>query len=281
MDAVYFPLALALVILIGLVALRVRSRNTIDVRSSDIVLALLPLVLWMFLTGKIEKLGFGDLTITRAIDKAAKEPVAKQVQTALPIEAVPITEKGGESEIQEAINKKSQALSFRLGRGGYYRGGAIMEYLDRLTQYPYLRYLILNHGDGKFFGLVDARQLAGLLRNPQRQSEPPSPTPTGSYREPQQRSGGGTEPRLTANNLANWLNANTTTELETLPGFIGAENALPKSADRKQALQAMNNLEVPTIPVVDEKGIFIGTIDRSKLTASILTDIAAKVDKSD
>lgn len=282
MSTVFISLGVFVLFLTAVVLLRVRSGNTIDIRSSDIVLALLPVVFWLFLTGKVKEFSFGGLAIEAAINIAVKEPVKDQVQMALPVEAVRTSPKGGTSEIQTAITEKSQALSFTLGRRGYYVGSVIMEYLDRLTQYPYLRYLVLNNQDGTFFGLVDARQLASILRNaPRPPADSASPSPAESIQPYEQRSIGGAEPRLSAKNLADWLNADNKTELATLPGFIAATDALPKSADRKQALQKMNMLEVPTIPVVDESGKFVGTIDRSKLTASILTEIAAKVDKSD
>ena len=36
-------------------------------------------------------------------------------------------------------------------------------------------------------------------------------------------------------------------------------------------------MDVRTLPVVDEAGQFVGIVDRSKLTASILIEIAEKV----
>jgi len=36
-------------------------------------------------------------------------------------------------------------------------------------------------------------------------------------------------------------------------------------------------MDVQTLPVVDDAGKFVGVVDRSKLTASIIIDIAQKV----
>jgi Mg/Co/Ni transporter MgtE len=91
--------------------------------------------------------------------------------------------------------------------------------------------------------------------------------------------GGLPPPRLTADNIAKWLNGKNVTELKTLPGFIPAENALDSKTDRQKALEQMNALDVQTIPVVDAAKKFVGVVDRSKLTASILTDVAAKVEQ--
>jgi hypothetical protein len=278
MSTVFIALALFLIFLTGLVWLRARSDNRIDIKNADVVLALVPVALWLFLTGKIQEFGFGEVKIVAAFKTAAKESVDKQLSKVLPVEAVRVSAKGGTNEIQRAIDEKSRALSFTLGRGNYYSGSAISEYLDRLTEYPYLRYLVLNNSDGTFFGLADARQTAEILRSASRPRAEPANL-TDSLHEFEQRSIGGAEPRLSAQKLADWLNAGSKAELETLPGFIPAASALDQKTDRQKALERMNTLDVQTIPVVDENRRFAGIVDRSKLTASILTEVAAKVQR--
>jgi len=280
MNPVVIALAVFTAILVVLVALRALTANKIDIRNSDVVLALVPVALWLFLTGKIQEFGFGEVKIVAALKFASNAPVDKQVSKLLPVDAVPLFEKGGTEEIRRAIQNKSQALSFHLGRGGYYSAGAIRAYLDDLTQYPYLRYIVLNNKDDTFFGLADARQLAEILRRsehiPQSNATPSAPIPG-----EQAQMGPRPEPRLTAQHLAEWLNANNLDDLKTLPGFIAARDALDSKTDRQKALEKMNALDVQIIPVVNENKKFIGVVDRSKLTASILTDLAAKVNHSE
>jgi CBS-domain-containing membrane protein len=43
----------------------------------------------------------------------------------------------------------------------------------------------------------------------------------------------------------------------------------------------MNAADAQVLPVVDEGGKFDGIVDRSKLTSSILTEIAQRVEKGD
>jgi hypothetical protein len=161
--------------------------------------------------------------------------------------------KGGPEVIPQMINAKSQALSFTIGQGGY-AGPVIADYLDQLTQYPFLRYIVMNNPDGSFFGIADARQIADIIR--------------------------GSRPRFDATNFADWLNSANKAELEALPGFIPSEEALHKSDDKQKALDRMNSLDVQVLPVLDEAGRFDGIVDRSKLTASILTEIAEHLEKS-
>ena len=43
----------------------------------------------------------------------------------------------------------------------------------------------------------------------------------------------------------------------------------------------MNSEDAQVLPVLDEEGKFDGIVDRSKLTANILTEIVQRVEKSD
>ncbi|MGH7821065.1 MAG: hypothetical protein ACREQ9_14975 [Candidatus Binatia bacterium] len=233
-----------------IVAVRIRSKNKIDVKTADVALALTPVALWLFLTGQIQELTVGDVKIVAAIKAAAESPVSKQL-TELPIQTLEIGAKGGVGDIANIRRKKSQALRFTVGHGGYY-GPAIAEYLETLTQDPIFRYVVINYPDGKFFGMADARQLAAQT--------------------------GGPSPSFNLQSFADALNDSNESQLESLPGFIAAQRALSKTSDRRKALETMDTLDVQTLPVIDKEGRLAGIVDRSKLTASMLIDIAAKVE---
>ncbi len=232
-----------------LVFIRVKSGNKIDVKNSDIVLALIPVVLWLFLTGKIQEFTFGDLRIVAAIKEASTSPVSAQV-TELPIETVSKELKGGVGLIPRLIRNEIQALNFRLGYGGYY-GPAIAEYLQVLTQYPYLKYVIIEDQQDRFFGMMDAQYLAELFRDP--------------------------DSHINTDDFARWLNTADVEKIQSIPGFIPRELALQKMSDKKEALRMMNSHDLQILPVVDEQEKFVGIVNRSKLTASMLIDIADKV----
>jgi len=238
-----------LILLAILVALRVWTANRIEVKTSDMVLALVPVALWLFTTGKIQELTVGDVKIVAAIKQASTSPVAAQV-TRLPVELVRADPKEGLSQLPELKRKGPHALSFQLGYAGYY-GPVLRQYLDELSQVPSFRYIVINRADGTLFGLLDARQLSALLKAGPGQLDP--------------------------DRFADWLNRSSTAELSALPGFIPGKDALRKTAETRTALEVMNSLDVQTLPVVDDAGRFIGVVDRSKLSASMLIDIAAKV----
>ena len=80
--------------------------------------------------------------------------------------------------------------------------------------------------------------------------------------------------------MADWINAGDKAQLETLPGYVSAAQALHKNDGKSKALEQMNAADAQVLPVVDENGKFDGIVDRSKLTSSILTEIAQRVEKS-
>lgn len=248
------PLTIAvggfLLLLIGSVVLRAVTGSKFDIKISDIILALIPIVLWLFITGKIQEFTLGELKIVAAVSAASKSPVAPQV-TRLPVEVIRVDPKRGVEQIPALIRNRTQALSFVLG-SGVYDGRVVVEYLRALTQQGGLRYIVLNNSDGSLFGMADAQQTAAIL---QAESGP-----------------------FSAVTLANWLNSGDRGQLQNLPGFVSPANALRENSDKREALQRMNALDAGTLPVVDDKGRLVGIVDRSKLTASILIDIAQRLE---
>lgn len=244
--------AIAIVVVLALVAaltfLRAWTGNKFEIKTSDVALALVPVALWMLFTGKVKEFAVGDVKIVTAIREASASPIRNQV-TPLPVADVRMDPKLGVDQIPALLQKKTEALSFRLGHGGYY-GPAIAEYLARLSQSPSFRYVVISTADGKFLGMIDGRQLAALVTGPGAQA---------------------------ANEFAQNLNRSDGDALLRLPGIISRDKAITKKTDKRQALMRMESLDVQTLPVVDEAGQFVGIVDRSKLTASILIEIAEKV----
>src|SRR5215472_14001342 len=122
MNTVIIALGIFAVGLVLLVALRAKTGNRIDIKNSDIVLALVPVALWLFLTGKIQEFAFGEVKIVAAIKLASKSPIGPQVSKltlATVSEPVRTMSKGGPEVIPQMIDTKSQALSFTIGQGGY------------------------------------------------------------------------------------------------------------------------------------------------------------------
>jgi len=234
-----------------LIWLRVRS-NQFEVKPTEVVVAVLPVAIFLFATGKIQKVEVGGVKVETAIVNASASAITTQVQPlkGLSTEPLQIDPKSGVEVIPQLIEKKTQGLMFRLGRGGYY-GAAIVQYLVTLTKQPFLRYIIIENSDSTFFAIADARALAELLSND--------------------------HPPFSADEFASWLDNSDKGALKQLPGFISADNAVNEKADRGQALSTMENLNVDNLPVVNGSGRFVGIVNRSQLTASLILDVTKEL----
>ena len=241
--------------------LRVKTGGKYEIKMIDLTLVLIPLLFWLLGTGKIQKFAVGgvEFETAQAFIGAAEAPIEEQVALTLPLSIEDVVEsvergaKAGVSQIPRLIKKKTEALEFRLGHGGYW-GPAIQEYFESLDAYAFLRYAIIHEQDGTLFGVFEAK---ALLRY---------------FREQGER---------TYHNFARYLNSpneESRQQLKDLPGFIPGEYAVTPSANKRFVLEQMEKLKMETIPVVDSNRQFIGMVDRSQLTASLIIDVAKKLE---
>lgn len=206
MTETALAIAVVVVLVAGLTLLRARTNNRFEIKTSDMALALVPIAVWMVFTGKVKELTVGDVKIvTAAIREASASPVKNQV-TPLPFADVRLDPKGGVEMIPELLRKKTEALSFRLGQGGYY-GPAIAEYLSRLSQSPSFRYVVISAPDGTLLGMIDGRQLAAILTAPGARA---------------------------ADDFAQSLNQRNADAILRLPGIIPRDKAITKTTDKRQ-----------------------------------------------
>lgn len=244
-------------ILILAILVLLRAKNSrFEVKPADIVVAVLPVIVFLLVTGKLQKFEIGEsgVKIETAFVKAQASSITSQVTplTGLPSEPVRIDPKRGTEEIPHLLANKTEGLLFRLGAGGYW-GPAIDEYFRVLARQPFLKYVVIENPDESFFGLADARELMKLL-----QAE---------------------RPPYTASDLADWLNGGNKDALAQLPGFIAATQALNKKTDKGSALRKMEAMNVDILPVIDDKRHFAGIVNRSRLTASLLIDMSENLGK--
>ncbi|MDX9710136.1 MAG: hypothetical protein RBT64_11335 [Trichloromonas sp.] len=255
-TTILFSVGGFILILAALVLLRAKNAR-FEVKPSDIVVAVVPVVLFLLVTGKLQKLevGEGGVKIETAFVQASASTIDKQVAPLAGIAAEPIqlNPKMAVGEIPRLLESETEGLTFRLGHGGYW-GPAIVEYFAALSRQPFLKYVIIEQADGRFFGLANARALAEFFQQ--------------GYGSP-----------FSAGQFAEWLNTSDTKVLAQLPGFIGAADAVSKGTDKYQALLKMETLAADRLPATNEAGRFAGMVERSRLTASLLIDVAKNLNK--
>ncbi|MBV9560417.1 MAG: hypothetical protein JOY90_08155 [Bradyrhizobium sp.] len=245
----------AVAVLVGAVALRSLSAEKVQVTLPDALIAVIAAGLTLFLVGGIDKLivGNGGITVEKAIVSAAKQPVNPQV-TPLPVAPLEEALKGGTSEIPDFVRRQVQALEFVLGAGSY-DPNAIQQYLQTLSKYPFLRFVVFLNTDRKFFGMMEAKKLLALLESP---------------------GGGQTFASLTA--LVNRGSPDDQQQLAKLAGFVPASGAVKSDANKREVLEQMETKNTDWLPVIKPNGQFQGVVDRSRLIASLILDVTDRVE---
>lgn len=247
-------------LLIVSLLLRVFTHGKYEVKTIDLVFIVIPLLFVGLATGKLR--GFDLFGVKADLSelwaRAADTQIEQQVST-VPISPVndaiamvETAEKRGVDEIPRLIEQRTQALAFRLGAGGYY-GAAIRKYFDDLYGSSYLRYVVVNHADGSLFGIYDAADLIAYLRT----------LGEAGYGEFERMLNRGDEQAQA------WL--------ARLPGFVSAEHAVTPETSKRAALQAMEDLDQDALPVTDPSGHLVGTVERAKLTSSLILAVTEKL----
>ncbi len=252
----------ALLVLVS-VAQRVRWGTKYEVKTTDLVLLIVPLIVVALMTGRVKGLDlFGvKADLSELWTQAAKTEIQRQVAPAHPVSVQDVVQagemalKGGTSELQRIVERKADTLAFRLGEGAYY-GPAIRTYLETLSGSSHLRSVIVLNRDNTLFGIYVAADLIGYLKV----------RGDSGYAELQSLLNSGSEDARAK--LAKW------------PGFVGVDGAVTVTTSKKDALAAMARLDVDLLPVVDGQRRFVGTITRSKLTSSMILAVTERIEGS-
>lgn len=243
------------------VVVRAKTGGKYEIKMIDLALVLIPLLFWLIGTGKIQKFAIGgvEFETAQAFIGASEAPIETQVAHTSPlsIEDVVLTvERGSKaavSQIPKLIKKKTEALEFQLGHGGYW-GPAIQKYFESLDAYAFLRYAIIHNKDGTLFGIFEAKTLLQYFRE----------QGADAYRD--------------FARILNQPGEQSLQRLKELPGFIPGEYAVTSTANKRSVLEEMEDLKRETLPVVDLNRRFVGMVERTQLTASLIIDVAKKLE---
>lgn len=237
-------------VVIGImVALRSMIGEEFQPRNSDVLIALIPIAVWLVISGKVKVIEFAGFKIESALKQASAAPIEEQVNK-LPVERLERDPKRGVNVIPKLIQKKTEALTFFFGRG-WYDGPAIKKFLKELTAYPFFKYVVINRSDGRFFAMVDARTLFSHLSS---------------------REGPGFQ------TFADWVNESNESALKkNIPDLIFHDLALEPSTGKQEALKRMETNRVEILPVTDDNDRLVGMVERNRLLASLIIEVAEQV----
>lgn len=261
-STILLLLLVGVALVAGSLLLRVLSAGKYEIKTIDLVFLVIPLLLVALATGKLKGIDmFGvKADLSELWNDAAQSKIKDQIAPAQQltvqdaVQVVQMAGKGGIDELRVLIERKIEALEFRLGHGGYY-GPAIKTYFEALSGSSYLRIVVVNQPDGRLFGTFNATNLIGYLRV----------AGDSGYEQFQQL--------LNSNSAASWA------ELSKLPGFVGVDVAVSSAMSRRDALALMEKLRTDSLPVINADKYFMGTVERSKLTASLILAVTEKLEK--
>ena len=119
-------------------------------------------MVWLVVSGQLKELKFGTEGFTADFREAVAAPIGPSVKELLPVQTLQADEKASLAALPDIIKKKDQVLTFVLGK--QYVLDVAKEYLIKLTQQPFFRFVELQQNGGALYGLVDARTLVGYLK---------------------------------------------------------------------------------------------------------------------
>lgn len=243
------------ILLLIIVLIRVKTNNKFEIKTNDIVVALVPIVLILFLTGQIDKIKIGDLEIEKALKEAYAEEITQDVSDVSfaseatvqkDVQEVVTERKGSERQLELIADKNIEGLTFALGYP-YYDQSVIQKYFKRL---PSLKYVVINDESGKFFGLLDAQVCLRYYED--------------------------TSNRYSWARFERSMVQNDKSYIQNIPSFVSNEFAISQNEKRLDAMEKFKSSKMSILPVV-ENDKFIGILERDNLANEILIGLSNSI----
>jgi predicted transcriptional regulator len=208
------------------------------------ILSLAPVAIWLLTTQQLSEFsGFGPAF---KLKEVTATPVSLQLDgDAIKPEQISRNEKGGVGKIKSFIRNKVAAITFVLGKQGYYYNPAIEQYIKELTPQSFFRYVIFENKAGEYRGIISGSKLLEEMK-------------------------------------AGNIDLVKLIEAADISGINGVSTISVASGSSKQkSLQLMDSYGLSELPVIDERKAFIGVVERNKITSSIVAQLVSSSNKTD
>lgn len=220
-----------------------------EIKNSDVMIGIVPLALWLILSGKISSIEYGDLRIVTAFRNANEKQVSGSVTDIYRSDII-AEDKGSIYELERVLRSKPEALTFYAGAGRY-DVNVFREYIDQLSKST-LRFLVIKERNRQFLGIVSVNDFLAQVQSDR--------------------------PPFSVRDFVGWLNSGNALSIKGIRGMVTVENALPPNASKQTALAEMIALNSKFIPVVNN-GEFEGILEMDRLSTSLLMDISAALEE--
>lgn len=246
---ILIALGIFVVSMIIMLVIRKKIGKDFEIKNSDILIGIIPLALWLLLSGKITSFEYGDLKIATAFASANNSPISEEISNIYRRDIAEL-EKSSIFKLDEILKSKPDALIFYSGHN-VYDPHITEEYLHKLSESS-LKYLLIKTTNHDFIGLISVDKFMAQAMVDK---------PVFSLRE-----------------FVDWLNTNNIDQLKSIDGMLNTSVAVSPSSSKQETLARMQELDTKFLPVIENKE-FKGIIEMEKLSTSLLMDISKAISK--
>jgi hypothetical protein len=230
-------------ILIVIALINYKINNEFKIETSWLALSLAPVVIWLLTTQQLSEFsGFG---LAFKLKEVTSTPVSLQVDgNAITPEKISRDEKEGIGKIESFKRNRVAAITLVVGKRGYYANRVIEKYLKELTPLSFFKYVLFEDKSGEFKGIISGIKLLEELQS-------------GSM------------------NLVKLIESG---DISSIDGISTV--SVISGSSKQQSLQLMDSHGLSEIPVVNEFKVFIGVVERDKITSSIVAQLVSSSNKA-
>jgi hypothetical protein len=213
-----------------------------DIKPNVILVALLPILIWLLASGKLSKFKALGVEIEAVITQVSREAISADDEgsSAIEYQKIASASKEGFGKIDLLIKNRIPALKFYVRKLQYYDCSVTSQYFQRLGEHAFFRWVVFvcedEHGKEVFRGLAPASNIRGP-----------------DYQQFIQK-----------------LESN---DLDDIPGLVGADQAVRETAKKSEVIEKFATVETDDLPVVNAAREFVGVINRRKLHSNLLASI--------
>lgn len=228
---------------LAFVYLRTKSDGKYEIKLTDIIMGILPVVIWLLLSGNISELQVGDLRFK--LNEEFNRNIVKETSLKGDLLA------DGENYFSIGVDCE-YAIEPDIKKNNPYPGGASYAYVIIQKDCEDDKY---GNAHPKFWAILSFKDLSEEFLAP--------------------------TSKFDGNFFLLWAKERDFRNLSKhLPSFVSEENAVTFKTDKLTALEKMEELNVEFLPVIDEDKTFLGVVTKSKLTTSFLVNIGKDLRKN-
>lgn len=238
-----FAALIFILIVLAFVYLRTKSDGKYEIKLTDIIMGILPVAIWLLLSGNISELQVGDLRVK--LNEEFKRNIVQETSLKDNLLA------DGENYFSIGVDCE-YAIEPDIKNNSPYPGGSSYTYVIIQKDCEDDKY---GHAHPKFWAILSFKDLSEGFLDPRS--------------------------KLNGKLFLLWAKERDFKSLsESLPSFVSVQNAVTFKTDKLTALEKMEELNVEFLPVIDEDKTFLGVVTKSKLTTSFLVNIGRDLRKN-